>query len=584
MDRPLQAEHETMRLPLYAEEDITSSGTYLSPFGQGQQFINCIPQVEVNPVTKETQTIVQKRSGIKCNADMTTLLTAFFGSGVYVPRDHIVVTQLQDVNVIAAFDPATNKIFILSYQVTGASINKVGELSGCTAADFVFLSEGNIAGRPHLFVSYTKYDKSTSGGYYSAGTAGSNFGVASLVEITDTDFPPKKATPEHITGPFVQMNQTTYIMTIGGYIYNSDQNSIASWDAKGNIPVYAYPDRGVGLIRYKNHIVAFSEDSIEFFNDIGNPFPKSPLQRTDQAFIKFGCIDPKCMINIDDTLYWIAASSKGTDGLWKLEGYTPVKVSNAKQDLLISGAFSGVEQGQSIYLRSISMNGTTNVIITNITGYANVAYSNNVSSFTNDTKPIGAIDVRYTNLCYCIDYNTWWGWHDMENVSGIIFPANYYPLDSSTVQSKYIQYILKAGPGVVAPALYYLESTDTWAYFYDQPFYGTANYLHEIVMTIQLPVLEFVTVKRKFISKLSISMESIDPAESDSYIYVMYTKDDNTSTHGGQVRQIQANNAAKRYYITRLGSMRKVQFCIVSKSNFAWKVKALELELTQGTH
>jgi hypothetical protein len=291
------------------------------------------------------------------------------------------------------------------------------------------------------------------------------------------------------------------------------------------------------------------------------------------------------MINVDDTLYWIAASSKATDGLWKLEGYTPVKISNAKRDLQIAQAYNVSNNSYNIDLRSLSMQGATNIIITGVPGYANVPYTS-LTANSSDTNPPTNTEAAYQMLCYCVDYQTWWGIRDASDSSvNVWLPTAYYPIQGGTIQNKYLQHVVKAksGSGQTTAGWFYFETTNPSPAFIDETYNGgtpTSNYITAVV---QIQSLEFQTLRRKFMKRLSISMEPIDTAETTSYMYIVYSKDENT---GGTpvCRNLVMDNAVKRYYINRLGMARRVQFALVNKSNHAWKVRALELEVAQALH
>ncbi len=588
-DRALQAERETIRLALYQEDPVGVSRTgSVSTFGQGQQFVNCIPQFEINPVTKEGTAIIQKRPGIKATS-LTPLLAAYFTGTTSHPKDNIVITQLADVNCCAIndFDAGLTRIF--QYLPATGSVTEIGSIVA-DPKDWCQLSELNVGGVATLGVVWTKYDKSESKCYYATAVAGS-FPAASLTQIVDADFPDQLGTPMVCTGRFVQLDFTTYILTTSGYLYNSDQYSITSWNADGNLQTYAYPDKGIGLIRYKNHIVAFSEDSVEFFNDAGKKPPGSPLERTQQAFIKFGCVDSQCMINVDDHLYWIASGSSATDGLWKLEGYTPTKVSNPHIDLQISDAYNSSFGSYLIHLRSLSMAGMTHILITFVRGTTNVMISSEIVANEDDTNPITGEGSDYNQIVYCTEYGTWWSIFDHSwitlgiNILGWL-PCAYNPIPGGAIQNKYLQFILKFDGynNNFLPAIYTIESTDTWSYYQDQTSDGGEENQTMVQATIQMRPLEFQTLKRKFIHKASISMEPISTAGTvgDSWIYLGYSKSEGVNADT-IFRNCKMNPSTVRHSINRLGQVRTVQFALANKSNIAWTVRALELDVSQGT-
>ncbi len=584
-DRPLQQERDSVRIPLYQEDSVGASSPYLSAFGQGQHFINCVPQFEMNPVTKEGTAIVQKRPGVKATSLTGDFGALFTDSTMVHPKDNIVITQCHDVNVCAVSDTTAGFIRIIQYLPATGTVTLIGSIAGADPRDWCQLSELDIAGVPTLGVVWTQYDKQLSKCYYATSVAGS-FPAASLTQITDGDFPDQLGTPMVCTGRFVQLDFTTYIATTNGYLHNSDQYSISSWNSSGNLQTYAYPDRTIGAIRYKNHIVVFSEDSVEFFNDAGKKPPGSPLERTQQAFIKFGCVDSQCMINVDDNLYWISSSQSATDGLWKLEGYTPVKVSNPNQDLQISSAYATPDLSSIIHLRSLSMMGMTHILLTNIISYCNALYQTSTVAADDDDNPADGFAARGTQLVYCIDYGTWWGIKDHGMGTGTALawlPCAYNPIAGGSVQNKYLQFIQKVGNFGVDAAIYTLESTDTWSYYQDQTFSSTEEDTTMVQASFQLHPLEFATSKRKFIHKLTISMEPVSTTKSASWVYMTMNKEEGIGDVPSVTRNCAMVSTTKRYYFNRLGSTRKAQFGFMNKSANGWIIRALDVDLSQGT-
>jgi hypothetical protein len=152
---------------------------------------------------------------------------------------------------------------------------------------------------------------------------------STLTEITDGDYPNTTA-----IGAFVSMDGYIFVMTTTGFIHNSDLGAPTAWTSTNKIAVTLNPDKGIGLGYHKNQIVAFSTDSIEFFYNAANA-TGSPLARTDQAAIQgIGCLTAKSIIPMADTLYWISGSGANL-GVYKFDGFKPVKVSTEAIDNLL---------------------------------------------------------------------------------------------------------------------------------------------------------------------------------------------------------------------------------------------------------
>lgn len=397
---------ETIRIPWYATDEqriVHASASVPTNTGADQLLVNCFPVLHKNPMAPDAGTQkVYSRAGLSQVETTVDISSVVAEPDRCVALDMLAMGQLADVIVIAYLDRSNDKIYIVQYRTFDNTCLKIGEISGYSVSYTVSLSELSVSNVPGVGV--TVYPLSNSGGALSAGyfalTTSGLFTASSLTEIVDTDFPPKQTPARQITGNFVQMDGYTFILTVDGAIYNSDLNSITSWNTSGYTNAASRPDLGRTLVRYKHHIVAFGESSIEFFNNAGIAPPASPLERTNQAFINFGTNSAKGVINVDDTLYWFAASANNTIGLWKLEGYTPMLLS----DQYYSYKTNTVPEYCN--LQSFMMHGMRH-IMTNVWGYNNMGWledSTEASPITPDNENL------WGTWVYCVDTKAWWWW------------------------------------------------------------------------------------------------------------------------------------------------------------------------------
>ncbi len=594
-DVQLQPGRQTIRVPVAVpgDERTQALGTYAG--GMDQMFINMIPSKQPDGTM-----VLDKRLGVGPG------LNSFPALGTNAnAKDNIVITQLEDVGVVAIWDAATTNLYVYQYRPavggTGAPAETlIGTIATIDVKDWVFLTELSIAGVPTLGLVWTKYDKSDSKGYYAT-SAGGIFTAASLTEISagvDADFPAN--TPNKcLIGPFVQMDFTTYIMTTDGGIYNSDLNSITSWNALGVTASQAYPDKGMGICRYKHFIVAFGEDSIEFFSNAGNPPPESPLQRTDQAFVKFGTADPKLIRTVDDNLYWVSAGSGGTQGLWTLENFVPRKLTNRKQDNIITTAYGGTAGAPwHMHLRNMVMNGEQQLIITGLSNIYAAQVYNESTSFTDADDPV--YPATFTHhagmMAYNVGSQTVWYIMDMvDKTNGTIYwlPTSYQPISGGAALNKWLNIVFKAATGTGGTAhgtiLYSIAGTDAYSNFVDYPDTSAAalDESHRVLGIIQLAPLDFGNEHRKFIHKMGLVMDFLYQSDvasyGDSKFYFFFAKDE----YGGDLtksfrRSVLFSDTNFRYYIKNLGSSRRWGLAAANWSGMPWRVKAFELDITQG--
>jgi hypothetical protein len=578
-DQPqLQDQLSRVRIPLYGTEH-GGIGT-----AEGQFHINVIPGYESNPITQQRQWFLEKRQGITMKGTSLTFAARLSAATGSVGKDLLAMSQsgLSGIVVYAIYD-TNGTIKIFSYDVSSDAFVALGTITGADQRDFVHLSEIQDAAvlsfTPSLAVVWTKYDFSDSAAFYALTSSGA-FVAASLTEITDTDFPTQ--TPaEILTGPMVQMNGTTYCMTTNGKIYNSDLLDVSSWNSLGLIQAIAYPDQGVGLVRYKHHIVAFGKDSVEFFNDNGEPPPASPLGRTEQAFIKFGCAGPYLFKNVDDTLYWIAISgSAGGGGLYKLEGYTPTRVSTPRYTARIGTSLDVQTNSQNLgfcRLQPFMSNGKRQIMLTGI--YKSAGTITAAMSGVTTTPLTG-------QLVYCPEYNTWWIFSHMDSPNtsqtdgfiacGIVSNSGYrqnsqlilrIPTDSAHSTATYT-------------GVYIMTSTSS---AFDQ---NSVNTTLDIHCAATLEQLDFGNESRKFIRRATLLGQPLP--YSSLNMYVAYCKNGYSTTAGDWIRRTIDTSllpsSSTRYYVNNLGACRKVVFVLYWADRGSNVVlRDFELNVAQGT-
>jgi len=155
--------------------------------------------------------------------------------------------------------------------------------------------------------------------------------MATLTEVTDADYPA-------ITVPgIVYLDGYYFVMTPAGRIYNSAINDPTSWNALEFIQCQAETDSGVAIARISNYVVGFSQYTIEFFYDAGNP-TGSPLLPMTSAQANIGCACGQSVVNTDGTILFIGQSKHFGRGVYLLNGTNPQKVSTPFIDRILDAA------------------------------------------------------------------------------------------------------------------------------------------------------------------------------------------------------------------------------------------------------
>jgi hypothetical protein len=508
-----------------------------------------------------------------------------------------VLTQGYDVFVCAVFDSSNSKIYIIQYRPLAKSSTKLGEILTCTINDQIHITEFQqaVAGvlQPAIAINWVAANYASSRGYYAASVAGV-FAAASLTAIVDVDFPPNQTPAKICVGRFESLNGTLYIMTLDAMIFNSDpfiKNDATAWKSDGFIYVYQYPDQGVGLARYKHHLLAFGKDSVEFFNDVGES--TTPLGRTEQAFIKFGAKTARCIRNIDDIIYWVAYGSAGVTGVWKLDGYTPVKISSSREDALINTQFQSSGDSYPLSMYGCTIGEKRSIICNGFFNYTFPYSATSISYNGTDTYTPGTLEYSANIMCYNIEDKTWWGMQVQSNRGASVFPAYGYPspLAASSAQSNR-QYCLISVSASASlnnnqyvyyfPNLLAFSSDAT-----DDGVLSTADGVPTVCWTMN--TAWFNNEKRKVISKFKWIMYPWHRASGDatvSSLYLIHCIDNELDTSGTLnvvVRSVPMPSPERRYYINNLGTGRSWQFASVVKNKTMFRMKMAEIDVVQGT-
>lgn len=614
MDGPLQQGEASKRLPVYTTEQRRpgQGNPNGDPQTWEQAFINCYPEVYRNVTTPyEREFGVISRPGLGAGPTLSTTIASYGTGSAMECRDHIAISQgsygsgaslIADQNVCAFYDSSAHDIYIIAYRPNAKTSVKIGTITTATATDTVFLTPivqivGGVQ-TPAVAVTYVKGGTTTSAGYYAVVSATTGlFTTSSLTSISSGSFPPNQSPALVLTGPFQQIDGVNYVMTTDGRLWGSGGAGgtiydITSWNTNNVVQASQYPTGGIGCFRFKNVLLLICQDSIEFFVDAGGPPPASPLQRTDQAFIKFGAMSPKLICNVNDTIYWVAYGGSDVTGIWMLDGYTPTKISTPKIDYCLATNFSGGSIPKPTNTLVVMNFNHKLHLVANLgsIGYSNTGYYDTGTIFSNlDSFPVNPTQELGTGVvAYNMDDKIWWGLSVNDGTGNLAFlaPAVEFPVAGSA-QTFYNQLVFctsAAGSlsGIGSTLLYEFVNIGANGSYVD-----TFTAPNPVCCSVQLNTYWFGTEKRKSIRKIKAIVNRISQVSGDmnSYVmYICYTRDDNSVTNGPQFgRQVALPGVNSRYYISQCGMARSISVLIVCKSVSAFRLLGVELDLDQGT-
>ena len=169
---------------------------------------------------------------------------------------------------------------------------------------------------------------------------------------------------------------------VGGDIYNSDLDLPDSWNPSDFISTEIYPDNIVALAKYKNYLIAFGTNTIEFFYDAAN-ISGTPLARQEGILHNIGCMGQGMVIDNEDKVFWISQTSAQTYSLWTLDKFEAKKISTPEQDGAISiqvGVNTRVDPNRAnyMYIFGFRLNGRYMVGIPNFYFDMAPSYASNI--------------------------------------------------------------------------------------------------------------------------------------------------------------------------------------------------------------
>lgn len=146
------------------------------------------------------------------------------------------------------------------------------------------------------------------------------FATNTLAVIAAAAFPNGCKTVSYMNGRFVVCEPNTQ------NFYISDPLDGATWDALNVQTVDSNPDYVTGQVVSNNELIVFCEKSGEVFYDTG-AYP-TPFVRNTSGVFEVGCLSPYSICKADNTIFWLGSSSTGLGVIWRLNGYTPSRISS----------------------------------------------------------------------------------------------------------------------------------------------------------------------------------------------------------------------------------------------------------------
>ena len=319
----------------------------------------------------------------------------------------------------------------------------------------------------------------------------------------------------------VYLDGTVYCMTTTGRIYGSAIEDVLTWNALNYISKSSEPDGGIALAKHLNWVVAMGTYSTEFFYNAGGTYPTSPLLRNDNSKLEIGCANGYSVVQFENTLMWIGVSKETGNGVYMLDGVSPIKVSTPVIEKYLNA------DGLSI----------VNAYALTIAGH---------------TFYVMNLDVTEITLIYDLNEKLWYQWSS--TVGGVEqdFVGRFF----TSLYGK--SYCLNPYNGA-------LSVFDNGTY---QDEYQTIN------TRVVTPIIDGGSTLTKFFESLQVVGD-----RAATTVQIRHTDDDyNTWTNR---RTVNMNDI--RPVLWTLGSSRRKAFELLHTDNTGLRIEAIELNVVEGT-
>ena len=163
-----------------------------------------------------------------------------------------------------------------------------------------------------------------------------------FAEITDGDFPASPTDVTYQDGYFITISDTDQ------KFYISQINVGTSWNALDFASATADADNLVACLSDHREIWLFGDKSVEVWFNSGNA--TFPFERRPGVLLHKGCAARDTVVQVDNTIYWLAKDEQGQSIVVRASGYTPEVITSRAVSQAIEG-YTTVSDAQAYAYR-----------------------------------------------------------------------------------------------------------------------------------------------------------------------------------------------------------------------------------------
>lgn len=350
------------------------------------------------------------------------------------------------------------------------------------------------------------------------GTNGYVFSSPTTVtQITSANFP-----SPHIPTP-VFLDAYLFVAKANSEdIYNSDLDNPALWTAGNFISAEMYPDKIVALSKNNNYLYAVGSGSVEYFYDAGKA-TGSPLGRHESAVQQFGTAAVGSVVQTEKEVILIGETNDGGHTVWTIDGFKEKEI--------------GIPAIKSALFQEGSNIKNVNAFAIRVAG-----------------QKLYVICLTNRTLVYSFTTDMWSEW----STNGSTFFASF----------------ASDGPDGNA---YLLTTSEGELYKMNESLYTDDEYA--LTCTLVSSKLDFDTINRKFMYRLSIIGDVPDDTGVDTAVSIQWSDDDYKTWSSARTLKFTGDLPA----IQQLGQFRRRAFKIIYSLPHLFRMEGIEVDINKGT-
>jgi hypothetical protein len=484
---PINDTYRTEKVNLYREVATRDSGAS----GKDEDYLNVFIELVRQSKAEDARKFIQKRSGSVLEIASVSAANI---RGMYFWSDQQTLFYCVGRNVYVY-----NVNTAISTTLTNVFATSTGEVGFCE-----YLYDTGT-------VKVLATDGSATSGLVTIDSANT------VVTCSDVDLPAHLPNPVFIDGYVFLVEAAT------GKIFNSDNTDPLSWSTTAYVLPEQEADKTVKLAKINNYLVAFGNESIEYYWDAANAAPDSPMQRNDAPLKYNGFLGG--LGQYGNSLFFIGKDAGGQPDIFKL--------SDFKIEGLGTPAISR-------YLNNSNANIST--------------WLGNIVSMQGHTFYIISCGLNKT---WAIDL-------DSNLVSRFAFQAG---------QTLDLLYAVVVKSSSTIKTYFCLNNSTSAIYKFDALIYQDAGVNFTCNVTTENN--DFGTLNKKTMSRLGVLC---DRPSTDTYLNISWSDDDYISFSTARACNLNADVP----FLRQLGSFRNRVFKFTYTDNFPLRLSEVEVDINKG--